>query len=744
MGPVSIYSVPPLLNVFCFLTLALLSLIRSSKKRTNILFAVICILGTLLNLDILFAFAGGSPRAALKISRLDHLLLVFLLPVYIQFFHTYLTLRNRRWLEIAAYIYAIGLMSITQTPLYIESMQRHFFGLFARGGPLYPLFGVGGLAVTVYVLVELYRAIRRAPTGIEKNRLQYVLVGFGCMGLLNSLNVFPILGFSVYPPGNLSFVPLIVFAVGLFRHDLLDMGFLIKKSLVYSALTALLTSLYAVMVLGAGRLMGGDDPGGSILIQLLLFLAVAFLFGPVKGRVQKLVDRHLFRRTYDYQKTLKRVSQTIVSRLDTEEIGSEIVRTLADTREVLSCGLSVRESGLPRFAALGTGQTAKAMSIPRTVPENATIVKEMERNRRLLIRSRLPLGRSSESERLEAAMASLEAAMVLPLLSRETLIGFISLGEKLSGALFTPEDIDLLETLAGQAALALENARTHRALEVLNENLETRVSERTRQLMETLAEKEKTQEQLIRSESLAALGQLVAGVAHELNNPLASVTGLIQSTIEDLKRLETRVPLEPELIDDLVFADRELARAKGIVGSLLGLSRQTETYTEAVDVNVVVQDALRVLYNQYKYRNLDITERYGKNLPHIRGNFSNLGQVALNLIKNAVQAVAPGKGRITLTTRFEKKTGQVVFECRDTGPGVPEAIRQDIFKPFFTTKEVGQGTGLGLYISHEIVRKHGGSLSLEKEIPSGACFVVRLSTAGAASPPLPRFSPNIS
>lgn len=734
MGPVNIYTVPPLLNVFCFLTLALLSLIRGPKKRVNILFAVICILGTFLNLDILFAFTGRSPGAALKISRLDHLLLVYLLPVYIQFFHAYLTLRNRRWLEVTAYIYAFGLMSITQTPLYIESMQRHFFGLFARGGPLYPLFGVGGLAVTVYVLVELYRAIRRAPTGLERNRLQYVLIGFGCMGLLNSLNVLPILGFSVYPPGNLSFVPLVVFAVGLFRHDLLDMGFLIKKSLVYSALTALLTCLYAVMVLGAGRLMEGNDAGGPILIQFLLFLTVAFLFGPVKGHVENFIDRHFFRTTYNYQKTLKRVSQTIVSRLDTEEIGSEIVRTLADTMEVLSCGLFVREPRLSRFSALATRHTATAVPVPRAVPENAAIVREMERHRRLLTRSRLPLGRPSESETLEAEMASLDAAMALPLLSRERLLGFISLGEKLSGALYTPEDIDLLETLAGQAALALENARTHRALEILNKSLEVRVAERTRQLKETLAEKEKTQEQLIRSESLAALGQLVAGVAHELNNPLASVTGLIQATIEDLKGLETRVTLEPELIDDLVFADRELARAKAIVGSLLGLSRQTETYTEAVDVNVVVQDALRVLYNQYKYRDLDIAEKYGENLPRIRGNFSNLGQVALNLIKNAVQAVAPRQGGITLTTRFEKETGQVVFECRDTGPGIPESIRQDIFKPFFTTKEVGQGTGIGLYISHEIVRRHGGSLSLEKGTPSGACFVVRLNTPGAASP----------
>jgi two-component system NtrC family sensor kinase len=165
------------------------------------------------------------------------------------------------------------------------------------------------------------------------------------------------------------------------------------------------------------------------------------------------------------------------------------------------------------------------------------------------------------------------------------------------------------------------------------------------------------------------------------------------------------------------------------VTSLLGLSRQTQTYTEAVNINAVIKDALRIMNNQYKYHDLDIVENYAANLPEIRGNFANLGHVVLNIIQNAIQSVMDTQGTIFLTTWYNNDAGQVVFSCKDTGPGVPEAFRQDIFKPFFTTKEVGKGTGLGLYICHEIIQRHGGTLALIDTDAIGAEFEVRLSIA---------------
>jgi two-component system NtrC family sensor kinase len=235
-----------------------------------------------------------------------------------------------------------------------------------------------------------------------------------------------------------------------------------------------------------------------------------------------------------------------------------------------------------------------------------------------------------------------------------------------------------------------------------------------------LEEKERTQQQLIQTESLAAIGQLVAGIAHELNNPLASTSSLIQSDIEILSDQKDKREIDEELINDLEFSLKELRRAENIVKSVLGLSRQTQTYVEDVNINATLNDALRVLENLYKNGKINIVKDFDTNLPMVNGNFSNLGQVFI------IQALPEEQGTITLKTRYKKETNGVEIECRDTGVGIPNELINDIFKPFYTTKEVGQGTGLGLYIAHEIIKKHEGLISVSSKHSRGTTFTIDL------------------
>ena len=134
-----------------------------------------------------------------------------------------------------------------------------------------------------------------------------------------------------------------------------------------------------------------------------------------------------------------------------------------------------------------------------------------------------------------------------------------------------------------------------------------------------------------------------------------------------------------ELIDDLKFSLQELNRAKDIVASLLGLSRQTQEYSEPVILNDVSRNALRVLHNQYKRTGIEIIEEYEDDLSEIRGNFSNLGQVCLNIITNAIQAVSSDSGKIVIRTKHDQSTEMVLFECEDNGPGISQEVMKDIF-----------------------------------------------------------------
>jgi two-component system, NtrC family, sensor kinase len=318
------------------------------------------------------------------------------------------------------------------------------------------------------------------------------------------------------------------------------------------------------------------------------------------------------------------------------------------------------------------------------------------------------------------------SALVVPMHSQGRLIGILALGKKKSGELFVHEDIELLSTLANQSATALDNAKMYNELEKLNQELERKVEERTRDLRQAPTEQKRTQRQLIQSESLAAIGQLVAGTAHELNNPLASAASLLQNSAETITDWPETFREREEVIADLNFSLKELKRAGDIVKSLLGLTRQTHIYLEPVNINVVIDDALRVLHNQFKTLPVTIAKTYEEALPPVEGNFANLGQVFINIIKNALQSLREGKGVISLKTSYRKETDSVFFECRDTGEGIPVAHLKDIFKPFYTSKPPGKGTGLGLYISHEIIKRYGGDISVSTEPGRGSVFVIEL------------------
>jgi signal transduction histidine kinase len=719
------FSVPPLLSLTGFLGLALFVSFRGPKNSTTRRFVWICILSGLLYLDILFAFNTEYKTAALWVSRTDHLFVAFLVPLYIHFFHGYLGLKPPRFLIPTAYGAASLLMCLAFTPWYISAMEAHAFGFFAKAGPLYSLFGLSWFGSAVYISARVYHIMRGERDQYRKKQLWFVFAGFGGLGVLNGLNFFPIHGMSIYPPGNFGFIPLAVFAYGLFRHDLLHTTTLINNGLVYSLLTAVLTWLYAMIVTVMTKGFSGKDYARSYAFSFLFFGMVVLIFGPVKSRIQQIIDHIFFRREYDYRQTLKSVSQMIVSVLDLETIGEILIRTVTEAMQVETCRLvliAANDSTALHFDHPEEDYVAEPGKLM-----HRPLVRYLKEKHRPAVKSALA-GKPHE-KLTHAILMDMEAdsvALAVPLVFKDHINGYFLLGPKRSGEPFSRGDVDLLETLSSQSALAVENARSYQRIDELNRDLEKKVASRTQALQHALEEKERAQEVLIRSESLAAIGQLVAGVAHELNNPLASTVSLLQSAIEDLEQWAPGNPPDKETIDDLIFADRELQRARGIVKSLLGLSRQTDSYTENVAINAVVRDAVRVLHNQYKHRTFKVMEFYDENLPVVQGNAAGLGQVVLNIIQNAFQAMEGRETAVELVTQQDANTGRVVFQCVDSGPGIPEAILKDIFKPFFTTKEPGKGTGMGLYLCHEIVRKHNGALLYSDKDGGGAVFAMML------------------
>ena len=241
-----------------------------------------------------------------------------------------------------------------------------------------------------------------------------------------------------------------------------------------------------------------------------------------------------------------------------------------------------------------------------------------------------------------------------------------------------------------------------------------------KQLQQSLNELEQAQFQLIRTEKLAALGQLAAGVAHEINNPLGTIT--IYAHI--LKRsLEPDDPRGEDI--DLIIS--EAARTKEIVQGLLSFARETKLKPGETNINDLIEETLGLIVNQVLFQNIKIKKNLEADMPTLFADATQLKQVFLNLILNAAQAMA-GKGSLTIATSHE--AGVIAVRIKDTGPGIPPENIGKLFNPFFTTKE--KGTGLGLAISYGIVERHSGKIDVETELGKGSTFIISLPTDGNA------------
>jgi signal transduction histidine kinase len=232
-----------------------------------------------------------------------------------------------------------------------------------------------------------------------------------------------------------------------------------------------------------------------------------------------------------------------------------------------------------------------------------------------------------------------------------------------------------------------------------------------------------TQVALVQSEKMAAFGQLGAGIAHEVKNPLAGILGLTQLCLLEAEQETTQ-------FKNLSLIEKETKRCKTIIDNLLKFSRQEKVAFDMIDVNRVALDTIAIISHQLGINKIKLLQELTPELPPVYGNANQIQQVLLNLMINAQQALGGMPGTIKLaTSRLDMKT--IKIQVTDDGPGIPEDVQSKIFEPFFTTKPVGQGTGLGLSVSYGIVKTHKGNIDIQSEPGKGTMFTILLPTAEA-------------
>ncbi len=301
-------------------------------------------------------------------------------------------------------------------------------------------------------------------------------------------------------------------------------------------------------------------------------------------------------------------------------------------------------------------------------------------------------GKEYKTSGFKKSKWTLKAIIVVGVRERGTVeVIYTEKKPEIKEAIFLKEEKDLLDTVARQVALIIERRQTGE-------------------------EKKRLQEQLRHADRLATIGQLAAGVAHELNEPLGNVLGFAQLIKKDSDT-------SSQTVQDVERIIRASLHAREVVKKLLIFARQVPTRKVGTDLNRVVEDGLYFLESRCSKQGIKLTRRLSPELPEIVADPSQLNQVLVNLVVNSLQAMPKG-GRLKIETKASE--GGVSLIVEDSGVGMSEDVLKQIFIPFFTTKDVGHGTGLGLPVVHGIVTSHGGKIDVESEVGKGTRFTIRL------------------
>jgi PAS domain S-box-containing protein len=658
----------------------------------------------------------------------------------------------------------------------------------------------------------------RAPSGVLKQQLKWVTAGtFAGIFPFFLLYVVPRLVTAVPQPWmklsvfSLVLIPL-SFGYAIIRYRLMDVDIIFKRGLAYTFATAGAVAVYFAAIAVIGELSHEAWPTGPVGAVLAVVVA-AFLFQPLREWVQARLDHFFYRDRLDYRRTLIEFGRALTNEVRLEPLLSSALDRISQTLLVDRLAVFLEDSSEP-----GRFLLSRSMGVPTNTFLDLSF---LDPSRPAFERGVLFLesGRTAaeETPAVRETIEKLGLNYFIACRFRDRTVAVLGLGKTVDGDYLSSDDLELLSTIAGYVAIAIENARLYESLEqkalqierlkdfseniveslkigVLTTDLENRIESWNPQIEELLAvpraealgrkleealpsdlaleiatraadahtsgiyklriktrvgresvvnasiapllgkdgahlgrlilldditQRVRMEDQLLQNEKLTSLGLLAAGVAHEVNTPLAVISNYIQM-------LGKQIPTDDPKQKTIERIVKQTFRASEIVNNLLNFSRTGSAEAAEVDLNSVLEETLTLVQHPFKTARVNVLKNYAQTLPPVLGSTTRLQQVFLNLFLNARDAM-PGGGM--LEVRTAAYNGSIEVEVTDTGSGIPAENLHRIFDPFFTTKSTGKGTGLGLSVSYGIIKEHAGKVDVRSTPGKGTSFRLEFPAA---------------
>ena len=656
-----------------------------------------------------------------------------------------------------------------------------------------------------------YRNFRAAPSGVLRQQLKW-LTGGTLAGSLpfTLLYIFPFVldlgprSWMQFSAVSLVLIPL-CFGYAVIRYRLMDVDIIFKRGLAYTAATAGVAAVYFALVALLAQIFHAQTTGpvgGMIAIVI-----AAFLFQPFREWIQSRLDRFFYRDRLDYRRTLIEFGRTLTNEVRLEPMLGSVMDRVSQTLLVDRLAIFQDDPTHP-----GQMRLARSMGVRLSEPLDLSF---LEPARPEFARGALffesPRAARDVSDSVRRTLEQLDLNYFVPCRIREHTVAVLGLGKTVDGDFLSSDDVELVETIAGYVAIALDNSQLYSSLEQkaveiarlkdfseniveslnvgvlavdlggLVESWNTRMEQlfgvarqqavgrqldsllpgelareisargdeeqitgiykqRLQHLGKTLTlnvsitplvsksgerigrlllfddvtQRESMEQQMTQTEKLTSLGLLAAGVAHEVNTPLAVISNYIQMLAKQMPEGDPKQAIIEKIV-------KQTFRASEIVNNLLNFSRTGAAEVVDIDVNRVVEETLSLVAHPLKTSQIQVVRQFGETLPAVRGSANKLQQVFLNLFLNARDAM-PGGGMLEVRTAAHN--GSVEVEIADTGAGIAREHIHRIFDPFFTTKASGRGTGLGLSVSYGIIKEHSGKIDVRSTPGKGTSFHV--------------------
>lgn len=656
------------------------------------------------------------PETALTWFKIDNVGVMYISVAFYAFSVEFLQLHRPRSIWLGYGLSTLLAIAVLLRQDFIVGVRHYWWGYFPQWGPASVFFFILFFTYMAVSFTDYVRAYRTITTPIKRQQIKFVLIAF-VIAYLGSVDFLPALGYELYPFGYVSiFLLTVVVTTAVLRYQLLDAALLVSMSATYLPLIPFTLSLVLLTV------TLGDLSSGA-LASVLVGTTVVFtvLYVTFQPRLQSALNKALFPSRYDAYNTLTRFSHAMVMNLNLSNLQTEIVRTLQTVMGIEKISLYLFEKEQGRYGLKASHGIDEALANTIQLTSHESFANFLLEHNQPIVREEFEQGLhgrdETETTTLLGTLTKMESEVCIPLVNKTRLVGFVNLGHKPAQGFYLQDELDLLCSLANNAAIALDNAM--------------------------LYEDWKRSQLLIRrTDRLRSLETIAGGFAHEVRNPLTSIKTFIQ--LAPLRRDDS------EFMDSFskVVAD-DLARIERLIEEILDYARYMKPKFSSESLNEIVTSCLHFMEVKADGLGVSIEKHLAESLPPVMVDRQQLKQVLMNLILNAIDAMGTKGGRLTVTTRHLTRldsTRWIQIEVLDTGCGIAPEDLPHIFDPFFTTKHESLervGTGLGLSIVHQIIQEHAGTVEARSTVGQGTAFLLtfpeKMALDSASTPVSPKW-----